>query len=163
KSIAIDCEMVGLGHLGSESALARVSLVNYHGHILLDTFVSPKVGEPVTDFRTWISGIRAQDLKGAPDFASVQKQVSDLLTGRVLIGHAISNDLQALLLSHPATMIRDTQRCKPLQEIAKNKRPGLKKLCQLELGLEIQKGSHSSVTDARATMALFRLHKNAWD
>jgi hypothetical protein len=42
-------------------------------------------------------------------------------------------------------MVRDTQKCKALREKAKNKHPGLKKLCALELGLEIQKGSHSSV------------------
>ena len=55
-SVAIDCEMVGLGYLGSESALARVSIVNYHGHILLDSFVAPR--ERVSDCRTWVSGVR---------------------------------------------------------------------------------------------------------
>jgi RNA exonuclease 4 len=43
-------------------------------------------------------------------------------------------------------MVRDTQKCKILRERAKNKRPGLKKLAEMELGLEIQKGSHSSVS-----------------
>ena len=83
--------MVGLGPLGSESALARVSLVNFHGAILLDTFVAPR--ERVTDWRTWVSGVREADLVGAPDFATVQKQVSALIEGRILVGHAIDNDL----------------------------------------------------------------------
>jgi RNA exonuclease 4 len=82
--------MVGLGPLGSESALARVSLVNYHGHTLLDTFVQPQ--ERVTDYRTWVSGIREEDILSAPQFEVVQKQVAELVEGRVLIGHAISND-----------------------------------------------------------------------
>lgn len=82
--------MVGLGHMGSESMLARVSLVNYHGHVLLDTFVQPR--ERVTDYRTWVSGIRESDLRGAPSFDVVQKQVAELVEGRVLIGHAIDND-----------------------------------------------------------------------
>lgn len=160
--MAIDCEMVGLGPLGSESALARVSVVNYHGHVLLDTFVAPR--EKVTDWRTWVSGVRERDLVGAPGFAEVQAKVSALLGGRVLVGHAAENDLgvsfvysniffglladvvQALLLSHPGPMVRDTQKCKALREISKNKHPGLRKLCALELGLEIQKGSHSSVS-----------------
>jgi RNA exonuclease 4 len=43
-------------------------------------------------------------------------------------------------------MVRDTQKCKALREKAKNKRPGLKKLVELELGLQIQRGSHSSVS-----------------
>ncbi|GFZ43219.1 RNA exonuclease 4 [Saitozyma sp. JCM 24511] len=161
KAIAIDCEMVGLGHLGSESALARVSLVNYHGHILLDTFVQPR--ERVTDWRTWVSGVRESDLVGAPVFEDVQKQVAELVEGRVVVGHAIENDLKVLLLSHPGPMVRDTQKCKPLRERAKTKRPGLKRLVEMELGLQIQKGSHSSVTDARATMALYRLHKHVWE
>jgi RNA exonuclease 4 len=83
--------MVGLGALGSESALARVSLVNYHGHILLDTFVQPR--ERVTDWRTWVSGVRESDLVGAPEFGEVQKMVSELVKGKVLVGHAIENDL----------------------------------------------------------------------
>ncbi|ORY28641.1 ribonuclease H-like domain-containing protein [Naematelia encephala] len=159
--IAIDCEMVGLGPLGSESALARVSIVNYHGHTLLDTFVAPR--ERVTDWRTWVSGVRESDMIGAPEFEEVQKKVAELLEGRVLVGHAIANDLKALLLDHPGPMIRDTQRCKPLREKAKTKVPSLRKLVAMELGLEIQKGSHSSVTDARATMALYRLHKTQWE
>lgn len=84
--------MVGLGHLGAESALARVSLVNYHGHVILDTFVAPR--ERVTDWRTWVSGVREEDILGAPTFDVVQKQVAGLVDGRVLVGHAIENDLK---------------------------------------------------------------------
>ena len=91
-SIAIDCEMVGLGHLGAESALARVSLVNYHGHIVLDTFVAPR--ERVTDWRTWVSGVREEDILGAPSFEEVQKQVAGLIEGKVMVGHAIENDFK---------------------------------------------------------------------
>ncbi|WVF70720.1 hypothetical protein IAT40_005513 [Kwoniella sp. CBS 6097] len=159
--IAIDCEMVGLGPMGSESALARVSIVNYHGHILLDTFVQPR--EKVTDWRTWISGIREEDVLGAPEFEEVQKKVAGIVEGRILVGHAIDNDLKVLLLSHPRPLIRDTQKCKMLREKAKNKHPGLKKLSEIELGVQIQKASHSSVTDARATMALYRIHKIEWE
>ncbi|KAL7423737.1 3'-5' exonuclease [Cryptotrichosporon argae] len=159
--VAIDCEMVGLGHLGAESALARVSLVNYHGHVLLDTFVQPR--ERVTDYRTWISGVREADILRAPAFDTVQKQVAALVEGRVLVGHALENDTKALLLSHPQPLVRDTQKSKALREKAKNKRPGLKKLVEMELGLKIQGGQHSSVTDARATMALYRLHKVEWE
>jgi len=82
--------MVGLGHLGSESALARVSLVNYHGHVVYDTFVQPR--EKVTDWRTWVSGVRQSDVANAPPFDEVQKKVAELVDGRVLIGHAIEND-----------------------------------------------------------------------
>lgn len=60
--IAIDCEMVGVGGEENErSALARVSIVNYHGHLILDTFVRPK--ERVTDWRTWVSGVSSASMK----------------------------------------------------------------------------------------------------
>lgn len=50
------------------------------------------------------------------------------------------------MLTHPGPLTRDTQKYKPLQEIAKNKRPGLKKLSELLLGVQIQTGAHSSVS-----------------
>jgi len=59
--IAMDCEMVGVGEGEHESsALARVSIVNFHGHCVLDCFVQPK--EKVTDWRTWVSGVSPKDM-----------------------------------------------------------------------------------------------------
>jgi RNA exonuclease 4 len=52
--------MVGVGPAGTESRLARVSVVNYFGAVLLDEFVRQK--ERVTDWRTQWSGIRAKDM-----------------------------------------------------------------------------------------------------
>lgn len=144
-----------------ENTLARVSIVNYHGAVILDTFVQPR--EPVTDYRTWISGVKQSDLLGAPQFEEAHKQVADLLQDKILVGHAIDNDLkvcmiamergekltyrrQVLMLTHPGPLTRDTQKHKPLQEIAKNKRPSLKKLSELLLGVQIQIGAHSSVS-----------------
>lgn len=59
--------MVGVGPEGIESTLARVSIVNYHGAVMLDKFVRPR--EKVTDYRTWVSGVREEDLRnGKPLF-----------------------------------------------------------------------------------------------
>ncbi|KAK4705748.1 RNA exonuclease 4, partial [Phenoliferia sp. Uapishka_3] len=158
---AVDCEMVGVGPEGSESTLARVSIVNYHGVVMMDQFVRPR--EKVTDYRTWVSGVREEDLRSALPFTEVQKEVAALIKDRILIGHAISNDTQALLLSHPRSLIRDTAKYAPLQGLARTKRPGLKTLAKLVLGLDIQSGEHSSVDDARATMAIYRSQKTAWE
>lgn len=38
----------------------------------------------------------------------VQKDVAALLKGRILVGHAVFNDLKVLMLDHPRTMTRDT-------------------------------------------------------
>ncbi|WFD00185.1 3'-5' exonuclease [Malassezia yamatoensis] len=161
--IAVDCEMVGVGAGARRSALARVTLVNWHGYVVYDQFVRPQ--ETVTDYRTWVSGVRAGDLKKAPSFAKVQKEVADLIKDRVLVGHAIQNDLRALMLSHPRPMIRDTAEFQPLRDLVQQKHPGLRALSKIVLGLDIQKKghAHSPVEDARSTMALFRTQKDVWD
>jgi RNA exonuclease 4 len=103
--------MVGVGPAGTESTLARVSVVNYFGAVLLDEFVRQK--ERVTDWRTQWSGIRAKDMiSGEPclflvfgsnlpfhrysakTFEEVQSAVAELIKDRILIGHAIQNDLK---------------------------------------------------------------------
>lgn len=55
KYLAIDCEMVGVGLDGSESSLARVSVVNYYGAVIMDEFVRQK--EHVKDWRSHVSGV----------------------------------------------------------------------------------------------------------
>ncbi|MBW04710.1 Interferon-stimulated gene 20 kDa protein, partial [Eschrichtius robustus] len=64
--VAMDCEMVGLGPF-KESGLARCSLVDYHGTVLYDKFIRPE-GE-ITDYRTPVSGITAQNMEEATPFA----------------------------------------------------------------------------------------------
>ncbi|KAF7721656.1 3'-5' exonuclease [Apophysomyces ossiformis] len=161
KYVAIDCEMVGVGPTAEESALARVSLVNFNGAVLLDTFVKPQ--ERVTDYRTKISGVHAKDLINAPSFKEVQQQVADIIKDRILVGHAVHNDLQALMLDHPKLLIRDTQRYKEFRKLSRGRTPGLKMLVQKVLEVDIQSGSHSSVEDARFTMLLYRKVKDNWE
>ncbi|KAI7862397.1 ribonuclease H-like domain-containing protein [Spinellus fusiger] len=161
KFVAIDCEMVGVGPQGSESALARVSLVNFHGAVLMDAYVRPQ--EKVTDFRTHVSGIEAKHFEKALSFQEAQQQVADLIKGRVLIGHAVHNDLKALMLDHPALFLRDTSRYKPFRKLASGRTPGLKTLVQKILEITIQSGSHSSVEDARFTMLLYKKVKDEWE
>lgn len=61
KKIALDCEMVGVGFDGKRHMLARVSIVNSHGHVVYDSFVAPQ--EKVVDYRTPVSGIKPANLK----------------------------------------------------------------------------------------------------
>lgn len=160
--VAVDCEMVGVGpNPERDSALARVSIVNYHGEQLYDSFVLPK--EQVTDYRTAVSGITPRLLKEARDFETVQTEVARLLDGKVLVGHAIRNDLDALLLGHPQRDIRDTSRHPAFRLLTKGSTPGLKRLARDVLGVDIQGGEHSSIEDARATMLLFRRDKEGFE
>ena len=162
KYVGLDCEMVGFGPTpDQDSQLARVSIVNYHGEQLYDTFVRPQV--PVTDYRTAITGITAKTLKEARPFKEVQQDVATLLTGRVLVGHALKKDLEVLMLSHPRRDLRDTSRHQAYRALSAGKTPALKKLAKELLGLDIQEGHHSSVEDARTAMLLYRKEKDAFE
>ncbi|CCH61652.1 hypothetical protein TBLA_0F01090 [Henningerozyma blattae CBS 6284] len=162
KYVAMDCEFVGIGLEGKESALARVSIVNYYGHIILDTFVKPQ--EKVTDWRTMVSGVRPSDMNTASTFQEAQQKTSAVLEGRILVGHAIKHDLEALLISHPVSMIRDTSKHVPFRTTySKGKAPSLKKLSKEILKVDIQEREHSSVEDARATMLIYKTHKKEFE
>lgn len=79
KYVGIDCEMVGIGPEGKQSALARVSIVDFDGNILYDEYVRPP--SYVTDFRTQWSGIRKKDLRqgSALTLAEVLKCIYPLM------------------------------------------------------------------------------------
>ncbi|CAG4952793.1 unnamed protein product [Parnassius apollo] len=161
KFIAMDCEMVGIGYDGGDHMLARVSLVNKFGDCIYDKFV--KAREEVKDYRTDISGIRKEDLINGEDFTVVQKEVAEILRGRILIGHSLKNDLSVLFLSHPKRNIRDTSKYKPFRKITKGSTPSLKRLAKEILGIDIQHGEHSSVEDAKAAMQLYCTVAKTWE
>ncbi|KAJ5160732.1 uncharacterized protein N7482_007736 [Penicillium canariense] len=142
KYIAMDCEMVGVGpNPDNDSVLARVSIVNFNGDQVYDSYVRPK--EMVTDWRTHVSGIAPRHMVEARTLELVQKEVGEIMDGRVLVGHAVSNDLDALLLGHPKRDIRDTSKHPEYRKIAGGGSPRLK--------------------DARATMALYRREKDSFE
>lgn len=158
--VAIDCEMVGIGEDGKENMLARVSIVNSLGECLYDTFVKPTA--PVTDYRTPVSGVRPCDLKNAEKFLVAQKRVMELLNGRILVGHAVHNDLIVLKIRHPRHKIRDTTRFKKFYQIGCGT-PSLKKLTSHFLNVDIQCGEHNSIQDAQAAMQLYMLYRKEWE
>jgi len=162
KAVAMDCEMVGVGYRGQDNCLARISIVNHFGAVVYDKYV--RATEKVTDYRTFVSGIRPEDLeKKGEDFKLVQKEVSDLLKGRVLVGHALTNDLKVLYLDHPRRNIRDTARYKPFRKLVGGGAPSLKKLTEKLLAVQIQTGEHDSIQDAQAAMRLYTLHRKEWE
>ena len=158
--------MVGVGPQ-KQSVLARVSMVNHLGESILDVHI--KVQEKVTDYRTHVSGIRPHDLHSpdAIDFGSCRKKVIELCAGRVLVGHAIGNDMKVLRLQHPWHMIRDTSQY--VTFMRRNDETGtfqsrrLRDLVRQFLGASIQTHEHDSLEDARAAMHLYKLVKNEWD
>lgn len=62
--------------------LARVSIVNYHGNILMDKFVIPE-GIEITNYRSWVSGVTPDKLKienGAIHFKEAKKLAHKILS-----------------------------------------------------------------------------------
>lgn len=84
--------MVGVGPGGLRSALARVSIVNYNGVVLLDKYVRPK--ERITDFRYEITGIKPNHVAQADTFDVVIEQVHQFLDKKVIVGHGLENDFK---------------------------------------------------------------------
>ncbi|XP_066222919.1 RNA exonuclease 4 isoform X2 [Saccopteryx leptura] len=161
KALAMDCEMVGVGPTGEESVAARVSIVNQFGKCVYDKYVKPT--QPVTDYRTAVSGIRPEHLKQGEEFEVVQKEVTEMLRGRILVGHALHNDLKVLFLDHPKKKIRDTQKYKPFKTHVKTGRPSLKLLAERILGARVQQAEHCSVQDAQVAMRLYVTVKKEWE
>uniref|UniRef100_A0A671W435 Interferon stimulated exonuclease gene 20-like 2 n=1 Tax=Sparus aurata TaxID=8175 RepID=A0A671W435_SPAAU len=161
--LAFDCEMVGTGPKGRISHLARCSVVSYDGDVVYDKFIKPSV--PVTDYRTRWSGIRPRDLVSAMPYAEARKEILKLLSGKVVIGHAVHNDFKVLGYSHPAALTRDTSRIPllnskagiPVHECASETHP--RPLLSPQTG---RKG-HSSVEDAKATMELYKVVEVEWE
>jgi len=152
---AIDCEMV----LTSDDAhsLARISVVDWHGKVVLDKYVKPSI--PIKDYFTQYSGITVQILENVTTtLADIQKELMALFTpATVLLGHSLESDLNALKMTHPfiidTSMIYPHPRGLPL-------RSSLKFLANKYLKREIQVAGargHDSVEDARAVLDLVRL------
>lgn len=169
---ALDCEMVGVGPHGTDSALARVSVVNWDGETVLDTFV--KVDVPVTDFRTFVSGVRSEDIESseAMDLKQVRTKVRNILRGKILIGHGLENDLKALNITHPSCDTRDTATFVPyMREVVdiQNRRKmipkRLKDLAWEELGKQIQVlgDAHSSIEDGMTALELYKAARPKWE
>ncbi|KAJ2967429.1 hypothetical protein NQ176_g9665 [Zarea fungicola] len=103
-------------------------------------------------------------MRFARDFSVVQGEIAELLQdGRILIGHDLRHDLDALKLSHPPRDIRDTAKHAGFKKHANGRKPALRNLAQTLLNVEIQSGAHSSLEDARVAMLLFRKNKSEFD
>lgn len=159
--VAIDCEMVGSGPGGKRDQLARVSIVNTFGHVLYDKFVKPL--QPVTDFRSFVSGVYPHHLESGEDFFKVQREVCDLLKDRTLVGHAVNHDLKVLFLKHPSINTRDTSKFFKSSVYGGKGTPSLRRLTEHHLKIKIQGSCHDSVEDARATMRLYVKFRDDWE
>ncbi|XP_064330950.1 interferon-stimulated 20 kDa exonuclease-like 2 [Phalacrocorax carbo] len=166
KLVAIDCEMVGTGPGGRTSDLARCSIVGYCGDVVYDRYIRPAA--PIVDYRTRWSGIRRQHMANAVPFSKAQREILRILSGKIVVGHAIYNDFKALKYFHPKELTRDTSKIPLLNRkggFPENAAISLKRLAKelLHKDIQVGKSGHSSVEDARATMELYKVVEAEWE
>ena len=170
--LALDCEMVGIGPRAKQSSVARVTIVNWDGHIVYDQFVQQT--EVVTDYRTFVSGITQLDLDDATktiSLAQCQDEVQALLHEKILVGHALKNDLRAMGITHSWMAIRDTAKYEPFMHVrfADDQILWPRKLKELSYehlhGRTIQRSGepHSAMEDATAAMDLYKQVRTKWE
>lgn len=161
--VALDCEMVGVGPSGFTSMLARISIINFVGEVLYDKFVLPT--ETITDYRTSVSGILPHHLETGVEFRQVQREVSQIVKNRIMVGHGLMADLQALCIVIPKHQLRDTavfklfcpHRPLPLKQLVKDH------LSHVAEFHHFQEFQHNPIHDARAALALYKLVQQQWE
>lgn len=162
--------------------LGRVSVVNYDGETIFDTFVCYPEPINVTNTDEKFSGINWNDIdphNGAQPFSKVQAHLAELLRDRAVIGHDIEKDLKAITMDLPShilrlqgvislpipvtfenIVVRDTQKYSGYRWYASrgaaHQGPSLKNLALEVLGRPIKEVRMSSVEDALATMEVYR-------
>lgn len=168
--LALDAEMVGFGQDGIASALARVTIVDWSGSIVLDAYV--QVDQPVTDYGTFVSGITSQHLlpdNGAIPFDECRSKVAKILHDKIVIGHALKNDLAVLRIHHPWQDIRDTAKYEPFMKTRFDDGVlwprKLRDLCKEKLGKDIQQPGqpHSPIEDATSALDLYKNVRTKWE
>lgn len=155
--VSLDCEMVRGNY---NQILARVSIVDFYGRLLFDNFVAPK-GE-VQNHLTFVSGIRPIDLQNAPAFSNVQRQVRDILSNKIVVGHSLHFDFKALEFSHPNEDIRDIGKSRFIINRYGNSRGqsvSLKILALKILNRHIQLDQHDPIEDAKAALDIYKQYQ----
>ena len=164
------CGVVQVGNTGHDSAVGRVTLVNWDNQVVWDKFV--KVPIMVADYRTETTGITEKHLESpeAITFDQARKKVAEMTKGKILIGHGLEVDLGALGLTHPWCDIRDTATYSPFMEEVHdgNAAPGhcmllpqdLSSLADFVLNRNI---AGCPIQEAIACLDLYKLARSEWE
>ncbi|KAG7450228.1 uncharacterized protein BT62DRAFT_927543 [Guyanagaster necrorhizus] len=135
--------------------VARVSLTDYRGRILLDTLVRPT--HQVENYRTDETGFSPSTFMGAPTLQEVQTRVSSIIRDKIIVGHCLWDFLSVLGLTHPAIATRDLALFLPLRQKLKSRTiVQLALLVNFFMGRNIGLQYEDSLETARAVIDLFR-------
>jgi RNA exonuclease 1 len=160
--IAIDCEMCEtqdpVSGRKDPRALCRVSVVDVEkDEVLLDSLVKPVW--PVTNYRTWVNGITAQNLENVQfTLRHAQAFMMALCTQEtVILGHAVHNDLAALRIDH--AVVGDSA-CLFAAADSETAQVALRDLAAHLLQTTMPE-KHDSVNDARVAYQCLELYRTS--
>ncbi|KAH9921986.1 uncharacterized protein BXZ73DRAFT_21737, partial [Epithele typhae] len=142
----------------------RVTLTDYRGNIIYDTYVQPT--QPVADYRTAETGLRREHLEHAPQILDVRHQVATLLQDKILVGYALWELLSVMRLAHPAISTRDTALFMSFRRSLGYKPRHVVPLPELVkrfMGHDIGLHGDVPVERARAALDLFRSCETTWE
>ncbi|PIL29614.1 hypothetical protein GSI_08251 [Ganoderma sinense ZZ0214-1] len=175
--VAAQAQIVYYGIVSRLPMVARVTLTDYRGRILLDSFVRPT--QPVCDYRTAETGLEAHHLADgtslsalvtsaarSPVFIDVQRQVASLIRDKILVGYGLWEFLSVMGLAHPAINTRDTALFMSFRRTL-GYRPNdvvpLATLVKQFMGRDIEQNGNIPVERARAALDLFRSCEHIWE
>lgn len=140
--------------------LARISLIDEKGEVLLDDYVRPS--EPVVDYLTRFSGLTPEDLDPSTSThplitnrAAHLKLRYFLDKGCIFVGHGLQKDFETANLFVPPEQIRDTVE---LWRFPGQRKISLRFLAGFLLERKIQDEIHDSIEDAKTALDLYKYY-----
>lgn len=159
KIVSLACAAVGGPN--NKHILAKVSIIDFYGKVILDTFVSPEFIE-VRNYRFEQSGIKQQDLIGAPSFSAVQKRVHEIIIDKIVVGHNLRFDFCILGITSRIKFMRDIGTNGFILKVYGNENKqqvSLKSLTKLILQRDIQVDCINSIENATAAMDIYKYYQ----
>ena len=166
KSLLARCSVVTLDHIPAQvidnnnsqsDSRQKLTSLNQNLVVLYDKYVIPK--EKITDYRTEWSGITKSTYSVKNNKSSIpivsfqqcQNEITQLFASIsnkkvIVVGHALENDFEALEITHPISLVRDTAFFVPYMRQVRTKLYSrkLSALSSEELGIDIQQQQQQS-------------------
>lgn len=156
KVYGLDCELI---HTLNGLEVARVSLVDMKGKVVLDTFVLPVY--EVISYNSTFSGVTEKDMENAISLEACRLQLFQFInSATLLVGHSLESDLKALRLIHhnviDTSVLFSIKRYDTYKRQTTIVKKSLQTLAMQMLGKVIQteKCGHSSIEDSLTCLEL---------